>query len=254
MKFRHYFLYAEKFGSRYFLVAGIAFSVFYLLFKRTKRFKKIQSRFPRLKDYTRDIAYAIITIFIFALVFLVIFDSPVIMRHTWFYRQISEHSWFYFFLAFPLLFVLHDTYFYRTHRSMHHKKLFRLFHHVYHHSTNPSPWSAYAFHPLEALVEAGIFVLFLFVMSIHPLHIFMFFFLMTVNNAYGHLGFERYPRGFKKSSIGKWINTSINHNLHHPFFKGNYGLYFTCWDRLKGTLRPDYDMHFEEVTAKNNNK
>jgi len=43
---------------------------------------------------------------------------------------------------------------------MHHKKLFRWFHLVHHQSTNPSPWAAYAFHPLEAVVEAGIIAVF----------------------------------------------------------------------------------------------
>ena len=27
--------------------------------------------------------------------------------------------------------------------------------------------------------------------------------------------------------------------MHHEKFHGNYGLYFTIWDRLCGTLRPD---------------
>ena len=47
--------------------------------------------------------------------------------------------------------------------------------------------------------------------------------------------------------VGKWINTSVNHNLHHQYFKGNYGLYFTFWDRMMGTIRNDYDQKFDEV-------
>jgi sterol desaturase/sphingolipid hydroxylase (fatty acid hydroxylase superfamily) len=33
----------------------------------------------------------------------------------------------------------------------------------------------------------------------------------------------------------------VYHNLHHERFNGNYGLYFTFWDRLMGTLRKDND-------------
>jgi sterol desaturase/sphingolipid hydroxylase (fatty acid hydroxylase superfamily) len=35
--------------------------------------------------------------------------------------------------------------------------------------------------------------------------------------------------------------------MHHQYFKGNYGLYTLIWDRLFGTLRPDYDERFDEV-------
>jgi sterol desaturase/sphingolipid hydroxylase (fatty acid hydroxylase superfamily) len=150
------------------------------------------------------------------------------------------------------MFLLHDTYFYWTHRAMHHKKLFRAMHLVHHKSVNPSPWAAYAFHPLEAIVEAGIFAVFLFTIPIHPLHLLVFFFAMIVYNVYGHLGYELYPAGFSKHWLGKWINTSVNHNQHHQHFKGNYGLYFTFWDRLMGTIRADYDQRFEEVTGKQN--
>jgi lathosterol oxidase len=50
--------------------------------------------------------------------------------------------------------------------------------------------------------------------------------------------------------VGKWINTSVNHNQHHQFFKGNYGLYFLWWDRWMGTLRKDYDRRFDEVSER----
>jgi sterol desaturase/sphingolipid hydroxylase (fatty acid hydroxylase superfamily) len=73
---------------------------------------------------------------------------------------------------------------------------------------------------------------------------------MIVYNVYGHLGYELYPKGFNKHWLGRWINTSVNHNQHHQYFTGNYGLYFTFWDRIMGTIRKDYDQRFEEVTNK----
>ena len=219
--------------------------------KRKNRYKKIQQRHPQKNDYAREVFYSVITICIFAFVPVVMLKIPAISRYTRFYTDISQHGWVYFLLAFPLMFFIHDTYFYWTHRLMHNKRLFRLFHLVHHKSTNPSPWAAYAFHPLEAIIEAGIFVLFLLVMPIHLLHLVIFFFFMILYNVYGHLGFELYPHGFTKSRIGKWINTSVSHNQHHQYFKGNYGLYFTFWDRMMGTLRPDYHQQFEEITTKN---
>jgi len=249
MHWSNYFFYLQKIGTRYFIVAGIAYILFYLLIKNRTSYKKIQQRFPNLKDYAREIGYSIITIAIFALVPLLILDQKAIRFHTFFYTNVHQYGRLYFFLAFPLMFIIHDTYFYWTHRLMHHKRLFRVFHLVHHKSINPSPWAAYSFHPLEAIVEAGIFAVFLFTLPVSPLHLAIFFFTMIVYNVYGHLGYELYPKGFSRHWLGKWINTSVNHNQHHQYFKGNYGLYFTFWDRLMGTLRKDYDRQFEAVKS-----
>jgi sterol desaturase/sphingolipid hydroxylase (fatty acid hydroxylase superfamily) len=63
---------------------------------------------------------------------------------------------------------------------------------------------------------------------------------MTVYNVYGHLGYEIYPRWLVNSRLGRWLNTSTNHNMHHQYFKGNYGLYFRFWDEAFGTTHPQY--------------
>jgi sterol desaturase/sphingolipid hydroxylase (fatty acid hydroxylase superfamily) len=128
---------------------------------------------------------------------------------------------------------------------MHNKFFYSVVHRVHHLSTNPSPWAAMAFHPIEAVLEAGILVIIPFIMPVHPLAIGFFLLFMMIYNVYGHLGYELYPKRFSKSKIGKWINTSISHNQHHQFFTGNYGLYFLWWDRWMGTLRNDYDEQFD---------
>ena len=133
---------------------------------------------------------------------------------------------------------------------MHHPKLFKYFHLVHHKSTNPSPWAAYAFHPLEAIVEASIIFLIVFLIPFHKTALLTFLLFMIFYNVYGHLGFELYPKGFHKHRIGKWINTSVNHNLHHRHFEGNFGLYFLFWDRWIGTVRADYDSSFDQIDEK----
>ena len=250
MKWDFFFKSIWLIGGRYFMIAGIAFLIWYVLLRKQLLFKKIQSRFPRTKDYLREIFYSALTLAIFSFVSVQLFTNPAIAPYTTKYNLIAEYGWVYYFLLFPLMFLMHDTYFYFTHRLMHHKRLFKWFHLVHHQSTNPSPWAAYAFHPLEAVVEVGIVVIFLFTIPIHRTHLLIFFLMMIVYNVYGHLGYELYPRGFSKGSIGKWINTSVNHNQHHQHFKGNYGLYFLFWDRVFGTIREDYDARFEEVKTR----
>jgi Delta7-sterol 5-desaturase len=237
-------------ANKYFLIAGPAFIIFYILLKKRITYRKIQQRFPKINDYRREIFFSTLSIIIFSFPPLLMLFSDTIRPHTTFYKNVSEYGWTYAILAFPLMLLMHDTYFYWTHRLMHHPKLFKLFHLVHHKSSNPSPWAAYAFHPAEAIVESLIFVIFLFTIPVHSMHLMSFFVFSLVYNVYGHLGFELYPRNFSSHWLGKWVNTSISHNMHHQYFKGNYGLYFTIWDRLMGTLNINYDKVFEEVTSR----
>src|SRR4030095_11341862 len=237
-------------ADKYFFIAGPAFLIFYILLKKKITYKKIQYRFPKIGDYGREIIFSVLSIIIFSFPPLFMLYNDSIRPHTTFYKDISQHGWVYAVLAFPLMLLIHDAYFYWMHRLMHHPKLFRLFHLVHHRSTNPSPWFAYAFHPLEAVLESLIFVVFLFTIPVHSIHLTLFFIFSLVYNVYGHLGFELYSRGFSDHWFGKWINTSVSHNMHHQYFKGNYGLYFLLWDRLMGTLNTKYDATFEEVATR----
>lgn len=231
---------------RYFIIAAVAFSIFYIVKRKSWHFKKLQPAFPAGKDYVREILYSVLTAFIFAAIGYSVFLTPL-TAYTQAYFQIQERGVAYLIFSILLIIVLHDTYFYWTHRLMHFPPVYRWFHRIHHQSTNPSPWAAMSFHPLEAVVEAGIIVLVTFLIPVHPLAIGIFLLFMMLYNVYGHLGYELYPKGFSKSLVGKWINTSVNHNQHHVYFKGNYGLYFLFWDRLMGTIRPDYDDRFDSV-------
>lgn len=233
---------------RYAVIAGLAFLLFYVLFpQKFKRFK-IQPLFPKPKDYYREIGYSLLTFVIFALIAWVVYFSPV-RPYTRIYTNISDLGWGYFWFSVLLAVIVHDAYFYWTHRLMHHPKLFKHFHLVHHRSTNPSPWAAFAFHPLEALVEVGILAVLVFLFPIHPLAILAFLLIMTVYNVYGHLGYELYPNRFVNSPLGKWLNTATNHNMHHKYFKGNFGLYWRFWDELMGTTHPDYQQTLDNITG-----
>lgn len=234
---------------RYFFFSGTAFLIFYVLLKNKWGYAKIQNRFPKSSDYQREILYSIVTCFIFVGVGLAIFATPL-EHYTLRYESIATYGWAYWFLSIILMIFLHDTYFYWTHRAMHHPALFKYFHLVHHKSVNPSPWASYAFHPLEGIIEAGVIIPIAFLIPFHATAIMAFLFFMMAYNVYGHLGYELYPKGFNKHFIGKWLNTSINHNLHHKHFNGNYGLYFLFWDRWMGTVRADYDQTYQAVDEK----
>ncbi len=232
--------------ARYFLVASPFFIMFYILFKKKWAVKKIQAKFPKRKDYYREIFYSMITSVIFTGVALVVFFSSF-KKYTLKYESIDEYGWGYWGLSVFLMLILHDTYFYWMHRLIHQPTLYKRIHLVHHKSTNPSPWAAYAFHPLEGVLEAAVVFPIVLFIPFHFSALLTFLMIMIIYNVYGHLGFELYPKRFSNHPIGKWLNTSVNHNQHHKHFNGNYGLYFLFWDRWMGTLRTDYDAAYAEV-------
>jgi Delta7-sterol 5-desaturase len=193
-------------------------------------------------------AYSVCTTVIFALVSLTLFTTGI-RNHNLMYRNWADYGTAYGLLSFGLLVVFHDAYFYWTHRAMHHPRLFKVMHLTHHKSTNPSPWAAYAFHPLEAVVEALIVPIASFIIPLHGYTLLAFLLFMMVYNVYGHLGWELYPARWNRHWLGRWLNTSVSHNQHHQYFKGNYGLYFRWWDEWMGTTRPDYDTAYDRVTA-----
>ncbi len=237
-----------RIGIRYLIVAGFAFLFFYILFKNQVAARKIQPRFPLSKDYRRDLGYSLLTIAFFAVVALITFVW--LKPYHILYDDLGDKPAGYWVLTLIPMFFIHDFYFYWIHRMMHHPKLFRSVHKIHHLSTNPSPWTAYAFHPLEALLEVGIIPILAFTVPTHRYMIMLFMIFQIVYNVYGHLGYELFPKGFHKSRIGRFVNTSVAHNLHHHKFHGNYGLYTLIWDRLFGTLRADYDETYVQTTER----
>jgi Delta7-sterol 5-desaturase len=169
---------------------------------------------------------------------------------TMIYKDISEYGLPYFFVSLIALILFHDTYFYWTHRMMHHPKLFKKMHLTHHISTNPSPWAAFAFNPYEAVVEAGIVPIAVLLFPLHGLTILFFLLYMTFLNVLGHLAFELFPKNFLRNPIFKWHNTSTHHNMHHRYFHCNYGLYFNWWDRWMNTNHVKYQSTFEEVASR----
>jgi sterol desaturase/sphingolipid hydroxylase (fatty acid hydroxylase superfamily) len=159
-------------------------------------------------------------------------------KHTQFYRHIDERGWPYFFFSIVLLLLIQDTWFYWTHRLMHHRRLFRWFHLKHHRSTNPNPWSTYSMSVLEALVLSGVNIIILFVTPTTGAALLIVGWLNIIYGVYGHLGYELYPSSIGTHWLGRWINTATAHNAHHAKGRYNYGYYFLIWDRLMGTAAP----------------
>ncbi len=234
---------------RYFAFAGAAWLLGYALFKRRWMHRKIVPSHPPSSEMAREIRWSLLTVVIFGMVGALTITAA---RHGWtqIYWRIDERGWGWFVASIALTILLHDTYFYWTHRLMHHPRLFRIVHRVHHESRNPTPWASYAFGPIEAFVQAGIFPFAVTVMPIHPLAFMLFMFWQITFNVLGHTGYEFHPRRLMDSWLRRVLNTPTNHVMHHETLRGNFGLYFNIWDRLMRTNHADYEERFREVTRR----
>ena len=141
---------------RYVALAGIAYLLFYGVFKRRIIHRKIQQLFPKGSDVRREVLYSLGSLAIFAAVGVI---TVLLRKLGWIqlYMDIGKYGWAYLAISTIALIFLHDTWFYWTHRLMHTRRLFPIMHRVHHLSHNPTPWAAFAFHPTEAVVQAIVF-------------------------------------------------------------------------------------------------
>jgi lathosterol oxidase len=160
--------------------------------------------------------------------------------HTRLYSQIDQYGWWYLGFSFALTLVLQDTYFYFTHRLIHHPRLFKRIHWGHHHSRIPTPWTSFAFGPSETLIHGLFFVGLVFTVPLHFATLMTVFITMTLWAIATHLGFEL----ISPQSPLRWLCRGLigpaHHGIHHRQYQTHFGLYFTFWDRLCGTADPTY--------------
>lgn len=133
--------------------------------------------------------------------------------------------------------LVHDTYFYWTHRWMHDPRLFARIHKVHHDSRPPTAWAAMSFHPWESLIGALLIPAMTFVIPIHFAALGFVLAVMTFFGVTNHMGWELFPARLINGPFGKLMITASHHQRHHQDYRCNYGLYFRHWDRLCRTDR-----------------
>lgn len=159
--------------------------------------------------------------------------------HGWtrIYERVDDYPLWWLPLSVLAFLLLHDAWFYWTHRWMHRPRLFRLAHAVHHRSRPPTAWAAMAFHPLEALTGAVVIPFLVLFIPIHYGALLVVLTVMTVMGVTNHMGWELFPRRLVEGPAGRWLITASHHHRHHEQYGCNYGLYFRFWDRLCGTDR-----------------
>jgi ferredoxin-NADP reductase/sterol desaturase/sphingolipid hydroxylase (fatty acid hydroxylase superfamily) len=238
------------YGENLLWYAGFAipfFIIFWVIGK--KYFNKIriqETKRATLHHIKHDLGFSASTFLIFAIMD-VCFLYLENLGYTKIYFNFNEYSYYWLVLSFMVVLFIDDMFFYWSHRAMHTPNLYKFFHKVHHESTDPSPLTAFAFHPSEAIIENMMHFVLPFLLPLNFGVIIAWQIFSMLNNVIGHLGYEIYPKRWTKLPFVQFKTTSTHHNMHHQLFNGNYALYFTWWDKWMGTEFKDYKIRHDQI-------
>lgn len=242
------------YGENLIWYAGFAFPFFFIFWTIGKKyFKKIriqQTERATFQHFKHDLGFSAITFLIFAIMdvsFLYLENKG----YTQIYFNVNDYSYLWLGLSFFIVLFIDDMFFYWSHRAMHLPRFYKFFHKVHHESTDPSPLTAFAFHPSEAIIEQLMHVVLPFVLPLNFGVMIAWQIFSMLNNVLAHLGYEIYPKGWVKLPLLQFKTASTHHNMHHQLFNGNYALYFTWWDKWMATEFKDYENRHQQLFQRN---
>ena len=186
------------------------------------------------QDVFHDIRLSIVSAAVFAMAMAAAIELHL-HGYTQIYNQLGTYGWWYIGASFFLVLILQDGFFYVTHRLFHRPDFYHWTHQGHHRSRQPSPWTSFAFEPIESLAHAMFLVGVVWLVPLHLGTILAVLTTMTIWAVVNHLGLEQLPVRFPHHWLGRWIIGPAHHSVHHVHQNKHFGLYFTFWDRVFGT-------------------
>jgi Delta7-sterol 5-desaturase len=240
-------IFAYDFG-RYLLAALAITLVLLLVSPAILARRRVRLRSSRTDQRWRELRHSVMAAAAFSLVGLAVYHGAHAgVFHV--YSQAAEYGWLYWAASIVLITVAHDAYFYWTHRWMHRPTIFRRLHRTHHLSVTPTQWAAYSFSIGEAVMQGAFLPLFLLLIPTHESVLFIWMAHQVLRNVAGHCGVELEPKSWLATWWGRWLTTTLHHDMHHEHGRYNYGLYFAWWDRWCGTEHPEYRKRLADLLA-----
>lgn len=231
--------------TRYVTFAFAVWLTLWVVLAGVLRSRKVRDEVPPVRQLIVEFAYSIRSIAVFSTVGLLTF---ILSRAGLLPGPEIAQTWgpIWFWVSLALIILGHDAWFYWTHRAIHSRRLFRVFHRRHHRSMNPSPFTAYSFDLGEAAINALFVPLWMMLVPTQWPVVGLFMLHQIVRNTLGHSGYELFPATKDGRPLLPWLTTVTHHDLHHAQAGWNYGLYFTHWDRWMGTENPQYLAQFAQ--------
>lgn len=143
-------------------------------------------------------------------------------------------------LDVPILLLVMDLAMYGLHRLAHHPWFYGWMHALHHRYDRPRPLTLFILNPLENLAFGALWLVVISVYQASWLGMSIYLALNVLFGMIGHLGVEPLPAWWRRVPLLATITGGTFHARHHQDVNCNYGFYTLIWDRLFGTLRPDY--------------
>jgi lathosterol oxidase len=212
--------------ARYLIGVGLIVAVLDVGSDRWLRRRLVRIRSLADGQKRREFGQSMLTVVVFSLV-----GTAVLVGYhlgvSKLYFAADQYGWAWIVASFLVLVILHDAWFYWTHRLMHHARVFHGSHHTHRLSVAP--------HALGGIL----------VLCGGSVRAMAWMAWMVLRNVMGHSGVELLPRSWLAGWWGRWLTTTLHHEMHHAYGRFNYGLYFVWWDRLCGTEHPEYRERLE---------
>ncbi|KAL2144296.1 hypothetical protein VTI28DRAFT_9284 [Corynascus sepedonium] len=221
-------------GTSIFFLTWLSSSLFYLLFGTACYYVNFDRALTRHPKFRPRQVRAEVTASLWALLVLNTLTVPIFVAQIRGLARIyplGAASPWYEVAQYPLFVLFSDTAMYWLHRLFHCPVLFRLAHHKHHRFVVPTPFSAYAFDPLEAWVMSLPIYAYSFLWPMSDVAQLVVFFVTNLWTFLLHDDRDQF------------------HTVHHKTVERNFGQFLVLWDRLGGTYA-DPNVFFSSVRDK----
>ena len=185
--------------------------------------QQVDNHFVKPGQQRREIWQSMRSIFVFSLQGIAIQQG---LAHGWF--QISyEFNWW-FAPQVALLFLWNEVHFYVVHSLLHTRFMIKRVHWVHHHSKEPTVYSTFSFHWIEAFLLGTVILFPLLMYPFQAAAVLSLPVLSLIINLLGHCNYDF----FSKNKPGHVLKFSYRHSMHHKEGKGNLGFLLPWLDIL----------------------
>jgi len=139
-----------------------------------------------------------------------------------------------------------DLAMYWSHRLAHTRLVFKHVHAFHHRHETTNPISLFVLHPIEVMGFGSLMIVYLVLVPTDLVGLTAYLALNVLWGTLGHSGVEPLPGGFIRAPLLCLSGTSTFHAEHHERLQYNFGFYTLLWDRVFGTLDPEYEQRFRQ--------
>jgi ring-1,2-phenylacetyl-CoA epoxidase subunit PaaE len=233
-------------------LVSVIYLIFWVVFGKKLSNRKIQLSKRAGWSQIKSEIFATLISFIGSTLFMLLLLSLKDNGLAKFYADAGKFGVWYEALTVLTLLLVSDTWFYWSHRAMHHPSIYKYVHALHHKSLDVNPYTSISFHVIEAVWLTVWLLPLVLVMPISMTALGVVQVLGMFNNLKSHLGYELFPNFFSQTPPFNMLVTATNHSLHHTQYNGNYGLFFRFWDIVCDTELNTTTATFNEIHQRKN--